>query len=396
MPVVLRAISGHRDTGFTDCPGNALYAQLPEIAREVSLTGGPKLYAPEVNGKLGGPIRFGGTLSGEEQWTVTITGPGGATVATQSGTGPTLDWVWDSSAAAPGPYSWSISGPSLRGASGSLGTKAATALAFESPTAAPAVVSPGGDPADDAATIGYTLTQPATVTATLVGPSGTAATVFSGPQAAGAQTLTYTVPATSPPGTYQVTLEAVGAAGTTASASAFFLVDPTLASFAASPAALSLARPAGLTVAFTLAAGPVQAQVDILRGDEVVATPAEGTYQAGAQTVTWDGTLPDGTKAPDGSYTVRLTLTDSVATFVRSAPLTVDSTPPGLAVVSARTMRFRLSEAARVTLVVGNRRFTSNRRAGPLQFWLKKRPFAYRVVVTDGAGNRFAKLYRTR
>ena len=102
-------------------------------------------------------------------------------------------------------------------------------------------------------------------TATLVGPSGTAATVFSAPQAAGAQTLTYAVAGNvACRATYQVTLERPGrgrarrrphprpSSSTRRSRS-----------FAASPAA-ALARAAGgvSTVAFTLAAGPVQAQVD--------------------------------------------------------------------------------------------------------------------------------------
>ena len=42
VPVFLRAISGHRDTGFTDCPGNALYAELPQIAKDVSCARRPE------------------------------------------------------------------------------------------------------------------------------------------------------------------------------------------------------------------------------------------------------------------------------------------------------------------------------------------------------------------
>ena len=42
----VRAISGHRDTYLTECPGNALYAQLPAIAKAVAALGGPKIYAP--------------------------------------------------------------------------------------------------------------------------------------------------------------------------------------------------------------------------------------------------------------------------------------------------------------------------------------------------------------
>src|SRR5439155_13811624 len=70
VPVVLRAISGHRDTNFTDCPGNALYAELPQIARDVAGLGLPKLFAPAATGKLGGPVRFTARLSAALPWTV--------------------------------------------------------------------------------------------------------------------------------------------------------------------------------------------------------------------------------------------------------------------------------------------------------------------------------------
>ncbi|HET7573201.1 MAG TPA: N-acetylmuramoyl-L-alanine amidase [Gaiellaceae bacterium] len=396
VPVVLRAVSGHRDTGFTDCPGNALYAQLPAIARAVAASGGPKLYAPKVSGKLGGLVRFTGTLSGEAQWTVTVADEAGAAVATQSGVGPTLDWTWDSTAVAPGRYTWTIAGPDLRGASGSLGAKTTTALAFESPAATPQVVSPGGDPADDAVTVAYTLSRAASVVATLVGPAGTVTTIFSGPQAAGPQRLPYTLPSGLLPGSYQVNLTATAATGETATSTAGFLLDPTLAAFAASTAAVSFAKPAAVSLSFTLATGGVEARVDVLQGDSVVATPAESVYEAGVQTVAWDGLLADGTPAPDGAYTLRLSVTDPITTLVRTAPLVVDSTAPELTVVSTAKMWFRLSEKAKVTLVVGKRTFTSVRRPGLVRFWLKKRPYAYRVIVVDAAGNRFAHLYRTR
>jgi uncharacterized protein with LGFP repeats len=42
LPVTFENISGHRDADRTDCPGAALYAQLPEIrARAAALTGEP-------------------------------------------------------------------------------------------------------------------------------------------------------------------------------------------------------------------------------------------------------------------------------------------------------------------------------------------------------------------
>ena len=48
--VTLKTISGHRDTYFTECPGNALYALLPTIRQRVAQTGLPKLYSPAVTG----------------------------------------------------------------------------------------------------------------------------------------------------------------------------------------------------------------------------------------------------------------------------------------------------------------------------------------------------------
>ncbi len=397
IPVFLRAISGHRDTNFTDCPGTAFYQQLPEIAREVALTGAPKLYAPDVSGSLGGPVRFTGTLSGEAQWTVTVTGSSGAVVATQSGTGPTLDWTWDSSTAPPDRYTWSISGPSLYGATGTLGTLAASsALAFQQTAVSPAVVSPGGDPADDSATISYTLTQAATVTATVADPAGNVAPLFDGIQGAGAQTLTWTPPTGQLAGAYRVELSASAADGATATADVSVLVDPAIASFTDSAAAFSPTRGDPLTLAFTLAAGPVQAEVDVVQGASIVSTLADDTFQPGAHTVSWDGRNADGTVAPDGAYTLRLTVTDTLGTLVRGLPLTVDSTPPVVTAVSARTLRFALSEPATVTLEVGARRYTSPRKAGPFHFWLKTKPYAYKIVAVDAAGNTFRALYRTR
>ena len=85
MHLKLRAISGHRDTGFTSCPGTRLYAKLPSIAEQVAATGLPKLYAPTVKGALGGPIVFTARLSSPGAWAVTVRNTGGKAVATGHG-----------------------------------------------------------------------------------------------------------------------------------------------------------------------------------------------------------------------------------------------------------------------------------------------------------------------
>ncbi len=120
--VTLNAISGHRDTGPTSCPGTNLYAQLPAIREAVAQTGLPKLYAPKVTGALGGQIRFTARLSGEAAWTVTIKDQDGVVVAGGSGTGTAVDWTWNATSASTGHrYSWAIAAPDMRSAAGTIG-----------------------------------------------------------------------------------------------------------------------------------------------------------------------------------------------------------------------------------------------------------------------------------
>src|SRR5436190_3009215 len=87
VPVFLHAISGHRDTGFTTCPGNALYARLGAIAKTAAATGLPKLYSPTVSGQPGGPVDFHARLTTALPWTITVTDANRNQVGSGSGTG---------------------------------------------------------------------------------------------------------------------------------------------------------------------------------------------------------------------------------------------------------------------------------------------------------------------
>ena len=40
--VTFPAIAGHRDANYTDCPGNQLYAQLPDVRKVVAAPGSPR------------------------------------------------------------------------------------------------------------------------------------------------------------------------------------------------------------------------------------------------------------------------------------------------------------------------------------------------------------------
>ena len=109
VSVFLRAVSGHRDTGFTECPGDALYAQLDSLGAGRRRDGPAEaLRARRCAAALGGPVRFTARLSSALPWTVTVTDSAGNKIATGGGTGTAVDWTWDAAAAAQGSYSWTI------------------------------------------------------------------------------------------------------------------------------------------------------------------------------------------------------------------------------------------------------------------------------------------------
>ena len=396
VAVQLRAIAGHRETNFTDCPGDAFYARLPEIARDVAALGGPKIYAPLASGKLGGPIRFSGTLSVSRPWAVTVVDSLGALAAQGSGTGSVVDWTWDATAAVPQKYMWTIATTGARSATGAFGS-ASTALAVQNAVATPSLLAPGGDPADDTTTVSYTLTAPATVTASIVDASGAVlSTLFNEAKPAGTQTFTFTATSALLPGAYTIQLVA-SVTAKIASATVPFVVDDILAAFASTPAVFSAAQGASAALTFTLARLPVSTQFTVLRGADVVANPPNGIVATGPQSLSWNGLLDDGTRAPDGDYTLSLAITDQYTSFVRTAAVTLDSTPPAIMVLSYPLLRFRLSEPATLTLVVGTSRYSRTlRQATTTTFWLKRKPRAYRLIATDAAGNVSVVRYRAK
>jgi hypothetical protein len=295
-PVHLRAISGHRDAYFTDCPGNTLYAQLPAIAKAVAAIGGPKIYAPLVQ-TVETQTRFTARLSVAQPWTVTITSSAGQEVAQGTGAGTKVDWTWDSAAAPPDRYTWTIATANARPATGALG--AARPLTLQNVTAAPAQVAPG-----DTLTVGYTLTAPAAVSASLTSATGqVVAQLGTVQEQAGTWTLTYVPPPGAADGAYAIALTATAGARTT-TASTPFVIDDILTGLLVSPvsATFTLTRPAQLVTA------------QITNGAQVVATPAV-LATSGPQTVTWPA-------LPAGSYTLTLTVTDDVGTFSRTATFT--------------------------------------------------------------------------
>jgi hypothetical protein len=218
-PVFLRAISGHRDTGFTSCPGRNLYARIGLIAQATARIGLPKLYTPKVSGAIGKAVRFTARLSAALPWTVAVNDPNGTAVASGTGAGPTIDWTWDASRVLPGRYSYAFSaGPDVRPALGLFGARPAP-LAITSVSATPPLISPNGDGVDDWTTIAYTLSAPALLTATLVDTAGTTiSALFTDYKPAGKNAFTFSADGIAD-GDYTIVLTAVDSAGTTVTAS---------------------------------------------------------------------------------------------------------------------------------------------------------------------------------
>ena len=386
LPVNLRAISGHRDTYFTDCPGGALYNVLPSIAQQVAQTGGPKLYAPAVAGTLGGPIRFTGKLSASLPWTVTVRDAAAKVVAAGAGAGTAVDWAWDSKGITPGAsYAWSISaGTDVRPATGTVGAKA-TALTLTKATASPARID--GTIATSS-TVSYTLSAPANVTAELLNSFGTAvSTLFADDKPAGAQSFVLT-PIGVPDGNYTIRLTARDATSHETTVSVAVLVSRTLVGFAVdtplvSPngdgrldtATFAVSLTAAANVTLTLDAGAKQIPI------------FSGTLPQGDQEVPWGGLATNGSNILDGVYNATVTIGAPPLSLSQSVPLTVDTRPPTLILVSLYPLRLKVDDRASVVAVVNGQTLKTSAKPGVFRLAFHGTIHRLRVLVRDRAGN---------
>ncbi|MBD0338359.1 MAG: N-acetylmuramoyl-L-alanine amidase [Thermoleophilia bacterium] len=399
VPVFLRAVSGHRDTGFTACPGNALYAQLNDLAGRIGEIGLPKLYAPSSRGGPGGPVRFTGRLSSPLPWAVTVTDSAGTRIAAGSGAGTAVDWTWEAAAAPPGAYSWAIeAGPAVRAARGTIGGRAGT-LSLQQAAAEPTVVSPNGDGVADTSTISFVLGAPATVAARLLDAGGTVVATLLAPEArpAGGQTVALVADAV-PDGAYTVVIVAQNAAGREVSAQVPLVVTRALGYVGASAATVS---PNGdgrfdrLSFSFLLgSSAPVR--VRIVRGTAWVANVVSGPRAPGQHVVDWDGRKPHG-RLRDGDYEVEVTASTELGPVSQRVAFAVDTRPPTVRLFSLRPLRVRVLEPVRLIVQLNGRwRTIDRRRPGLVPLGSPAAVRALRVVAEDAAGNRSEPLIHRR
>ena len=391
IPVFLRAVSGHRDTGLTACPGDLLYAQLGAIAGKTLALGLPKLFEPKVTGGLGGLVRFRARVSASLPWKVVVTDSLGQELAAGEGQGPTVDWAWDSSLVSASGIRWQIGVVGATPAAGTLGKAASEGpLAITGLAADPETISPNDDGAAEFSTITYTTTAAATVTATLLDATGLQLAEILPPTRLPAGEHAFTFDGLGQPdGVYTAVLAAVDSAGTSVSQQLQISVTRTLGSVSLAPAVFTPngdGRGDELAVTFQLAT-PATVRLRVLRDGKWVATPFTGPLDAGPQSIGWDGAKRVGV-APDGSYAAVIEATDTVGTTTISLPFLKDTHSPTIRLY-ARPPRVWLSEAATATARVNGtlRRLVAS---GPGYVALSgiSRVRSIVVVARDAAGNK--------
>jgi len=407
--VSVRAVSGHRDTGPTGCPGGSLYAQLPGITADVAATGLPKLYAPTVSGSLGGLVRFTATLSASATWTVSIRDGSGALVASGTGTGKAVDWTWNASANPFGTYTYEIAaGPDTLPAQGRV--PGPPPLEVTSLKARPHAITPNGDGVGESTSVSYALSTAATVTVQVLDSSANVVRSLATSQSyrSGTPSLTWNGRNSSGKvvrdGNYRIRVTATSP-GQHASKSRRVVVDRTLGHLEVAPTPFSPngdGRLDSATVGFRLAR-QAETRVWIMDGERVVKVlHPRGTLAAGASSFQWAGRGRSGAIA-DGTYRAMVEATTALGTRRLSVPVVLDTRAPVLRAVSARLrdgrtrLKVWLSEAATLRLrwaspdwADGGSRLAS-RPAGYSRLTLP-RAMRVRVQGVDAAANAGARV----
>jgi hypothetical protein len=415
--VTLRAISGHSDTGPSECPGSRTYGLLPALTQRVARTGLPKLYSTVASGSIGSRIRFQGRLSSALPWTVTVTNAKGSVVARGRGRSSVVDWTWNSAGVGKGQFGWKIdAGAAVLPAAGSFGAPIKVAeVPKPSPvpvtrpqpqpqpqpvaasdllsglTVTPGTLTPAADGSGTVAAVGFMLTVPALVTATVSNAEAGAPpllTLLSAGVSPGQSSFQWDLGALRD-GRYRLAIVAqpVGAAAVTRTTD--FVVARTLGSFVASPGLFS---PNGDGVADTVALAfsltqPVPAQVVIQRNGVVVATVWSGQVTPGQQVVSWDGTS-NGVRLPDGEYVAVVTASGSLGAVSLLQTVLIDTTPPVLTLLDGPSLRFELSEAANVAIVVNGQALTIDQPRGSFTVpWSGGAVTSVSAQARDAAGN---------
>jgi hypothetical protein len=182
------------------------------------------------------------------------------------------------------------------------------------PSLAP-TLSPNGDGVGDREPLSYKLVRPSSVTAQLVGPSGTTITLDSGQRTPGRYTFmwngTYANGAPTPEGRYHWIVNATDDLGRSSTIDRTFTLDDTLGF-------LRVGRNARV-ISFTLTRNAVvRVTIETTYGD-TLRTVAAGPRAAGSVRVPWNGRDGRHKRVKSGTYVVRVAATSPVGLSQLSA-----------------------------------------------------------------------------
>jgi hypothetical protein len=398
LPVALRVVSGHRDTGRTSCPGDSLYARLGAIATTARATGGAKIFEPrtEVSSTL---VRVRARLSQAQPWVVQFTAADGTEVARSGGTGTLVDWTWESAGFATDSYRWTISAGPARPATGVLRAGGAAALAVESLVTDPVAISPNADGQADTANITYRLTAAANVTVEVRNMWGdVAATAVDRVWTRAGEHTVAVDGALLPDGRYTVVVTARTASGVEAQAVIPLAVNRTLGLVTVMPELFSPnedGRKDALGVSFVLTAS-ADVRVRIVREGRWVATPLVGSFGPGVQQLTWDGRRAAG-PLRDGSYEAVVEVSNELGTMAFGVPFASDTTAPRVRILPGAQLRLDVSEPSLLTFVIDGQTLKREvKRPGVTRIPWAGPARRVRVVAWDAAGNVSAPVVRVR
>ena len=390
IPVLLSAVSGHRDTGFTECPGNALYSRLGAIAASARALGGPKIFDPKAEVK-GTAIRVRARLSQSQPWSVAMTSSTGVEVARGAGTGTAVDWTWESGGTPAGAYTWTIAAGTARPATGVLRAGGGTApLTIDTAVAEPEAISPNEDGQADTATLTYRISTAANVTVEIrdvIG--GLMATVVDRVwMQAGQHTATIDGVALAD-GDYNVVVTARSAAGVSVQKVVPLRVNRTLGLVTVAPLAFSPngdGRKDRLNLAFSLTA-PADVRIRVEREGRWVASPLTASFPIGMQAFAWDGARSVGTLR-DGEYRAVVEASGESGAISYGVPFLSDTVAPRVRILPGKRLKVEVSEPSMLTFVIDGQALRREvRRAGVVRIPWSGPATRVRVVAWDAAGN---------
>jgi hypothetical protein len=243
------------------------------------------------------------------------------------------------------------------------------------------------------ATVSYTLSSAATVTAELLDLYDIPATLFIQSKGAGPQSFVFT-PTGLADGNYTIRLTVRDALGRQAQATVPVAISHTVLSYAADAKIVSpngdgrrdtvnlrffLAQPAAVTLTLDAAFSSLSL--------------LSANLTQGSQSFAFTGVTADGATVPDGVYQAKLT----VGTVAQSVPLLVDRAPPKVSLVSISPLRLRVFEPVTVIATINGREIRASKQPGVFALAKGVTVQTLRVVARDVAGNESAPVtYRRR